>query len=102
MNIISLDVGEGRDSYAILQSITRNIPIVCTNREVRKTLVHGGKVMCSKLSSDGNLTMPTPITFDELDKGDFNKSLEYIFLSINEYFDYKGIKVRSMITDIKK
>lgn len=101
MNIISLGTGEGRDAYAILQSITRNIPIVCSSREVRKSLVNSGKIMCSKLDPSGSLTMPNPITFEELDNGNFNKSLEYIFMSMNEYFSYKGINVRTLITDIK-
>lgn len=101
MNIISLEPGEGREGYAVIQSITRNIPIVCSGKEVRKSLMNSGKLMSYRMDPNGTSQMPTPITFEEFDSGNFNKSLEYIFLSINDYFEWKGLKVRTMVTDIK-
>ena len=96
---MSFNIGEGKTTYVILQSILRKSPIICSNEEVRKHIVHSGKILCKKLYPDSEITMPTPITYKEFDNNKFNKSLEYIFDDINEYFKYKGIKIRTLIME---
>lgn len=96
MNIMSMSIGEGKDTYAIIQSIMRNRPIVCPNKDVRKSLVLNGKMIAEKMFP-GGMDMPTPITFEEFDQGRFNKSKEYIFDSLDEYLKYKGINVGTVI-----
>lgn len=98
MNTMILGIGDGKSTYSIIQSITRNCPIVCSSREVRKSLVSSGKILCERLyPGDGRVTMPTPVTFEEFESGEFNKSVEYIFDSLDEYFKYKGIKVKTVM-----
>lgn len=98
MNIMSLGIGEGRDTYCIIQSIMGKRPIVCANGEMRKKLVAAGKVWCNRIfPDDGRIFMPEPITFEEFDKGEFNKSVEYIFNSIDEYLKWKGIKTSTLV-----
>lgn len=94
---MSMGVGEGKDTYAIIQSIMRNRPIICASKDVRKSLVLNGKMIAEKLSPGGKMEMPTPITFEEFDSGNFNRSKEYIFNSLDEYLKYKGINVGTVI-----
>lgn len=94
---MSLGIGEGKDTYAIIQSIMRNRPIVCANKEVRKSLVLNGKKMAEMMYPTKTVDMPTPITFEEFDSGNFNRSKEYIFDSLDEYLKYKSIKVGTVI-----
>lgn len=98
MNIMSFGIGEGKDTYSIIQSIVGNKPIVCSNGEMRQKLIAAGKLWCDRIyPGDGRVSMPTPITFEEFDKGEFNKSVEYIFNSIDEYLKWKGMKVNTLI-----
>lgn len=93
MNIVNLDIGSGKLSFAIIQSITKRAPIVCSNSEARKNIVKRGKELCERLFPGNKVSMPTPITFQELESGNFNRSLPYIFESLDDYFQFKGINV---------
>lgn len=97
MNVLHLDVGSGKTTISIIQSIIKNCPIICSTSEARKKLILQGKIIAEKLfPNDGRLSMPTPITYDEFEKKEFNPSLRYIFESLDEYFKYKGINVDSV------
>lgn len=93
MNVVNLDIGSGKLTFAIIQSITKRAPIVCSGNEARKNIVKRGKELCERLFPGNKVGMPTPITFQELESGNFNRSLTYIFESLDDYFQFKGINV---------
>lgn len=93
MNIVNLDIGSGSMTFAIIQSIMKKAPIICSNGEARKNLVKRGKELSERLFPGNRVSMPNPVTFQELESGNFNRSLPYIFESLDDYFKFKGINV---------
>lgn len=97
MNVNISDIGAGKTTYSIIQSIMRNNPIVCPNEDSRKSLILQGRKICEKLfPNDGRLSMPDPITYKELEEKSFNPSFSYIIDSLDDYFKYKGINISAI------
>lgn len=99
MNILKFDIGSGRMTYTIIQSIIRKSPIICPSEDYKKKLKLNGKAICEKLFPGNVTSMPDPITYDDLDKGNFNRSLSYILDSVDNYMAHKGVHLDSIVIE---